>query len=246
MIKRIPIFAHRGASGYSLENTFKAFEKARKLEADGIELDVQCTKDNILVVYHDFDLFRLTGVKKNINACTYEELSNFPLGKPIFRKFSKERIPTLQQVIDWTNNYQIPLNIELKESLLTNQKPLIDILQRMLLPDGSHFSSFHDELIRIVKMQRPDFETAFIVTKAFDWNDLKTSTHFDVVHANKKYYKSKYLEACTKANKGVRFYAINGTETFLSNPHPLVIGWITDYPDRVAKIEKNKNKTDVQ
>ncbi|WP_421662195.1 glycerophosphodiester phosphodiesterase [Lysinibacillus telephonicus] len=238
MIKRIPIFAHRGASGYTLENTMKAFEKARRLGADGIELDVQCTKDNVLVVYHDFNLFRLTGVKKNIIECTYDELSNFALGKPLIRRFSKERIPTLKQVIDWANTHKMPLNIELKESLLNNQKPLIDMLQRMVLPEGSHFSSFHDELIRIVKMQRPDFETAFIVTKAFNWNDLITSTHFDAVHANKKYYKTKYLEACTKANKGIRFYAINGTESFLFDPHPLVIGWITDFPDRVAKIEK--------
>lgn len=240
MVKRIPIFAHRGASGYSLENTFKAFEKARKLGADGIELDIQCTKDNILVVFHDLDLYRLTGVKKNVNLCTYDELSNFPLGKPLIRRFSKERIPTLQQVVEWANNYQMPLNIELKESLLTNQKPLIDILQRMVLPNGSHFSSFHDELIRTVKLQRPDFETAYIVTKKFDWNDLKTSTHFDAVHANKRYYKAKYLDAFTNASKGIRFYAINGTESFLTNPHPLVIGWITDFPDRVAKKEKSQ------
>lgn len=240
MTKRIPIFAHRGASGYTLENTFKAFEKARKLGADGIELDVQCTKDNVLVVYHDFNLFRLTGVKKNIIDCTYDEISNFPLGKPLLRRLSKERIPTLKQVIEWANKCKMPLNIELKESLLTNQKPLKDMLQRVVLPEGSHFSSFHDELLRIVKMQRPEFETAFIVTKAFNWNDLITSTYFDAVHANKKYYKAKYLEVCEKANKGIRFYAINGAESFLYDPHPLVIGWITDFPDRVAKIEKIK------
>lgn len=44
MTRNISIFAHRGASGYALENTFKAFEKAKKMGADGIELDVQCTK----------------------------------------------------------------------------------------------------------------------------------------------------------------------------------------------------------
>ncbi len=240
MMKRIPIFAHRGASGYTLENTFKAFEKAKMLGADGIELDVQCTKDNVLVVYHDSNLFRLAGIRKNINECTYDEIEKCPIGKPLIRKFSKFRIPTLKQVIEWSNKNQMPLNIELKETLITNQKPLIDILQKMVLPDGSHFSSFHDELIRIVKMQRPDFKTAFIVTKAFDWNTLKTSTHFDAVHANKKYYKDKYFEACTNANKGIRFYGLIGTESFLYNPHPLVIGWITDFPDRLANIEKKK------
>lgn len=64
MTRNISIFAHRGASGYALENTFKAFEKAKKMGADGIELDVQCTKDSVLVVFHDIDLFRLTGKRK--------------------------------------------------------------------------------------------------------------------------------------------------------------------------------------
>ncbi len=66
MTNSIPIFAHRGASGYALENTFKAFEKARKLGADGVEIDIQLTKDDELIVYHDLDLFRLTGKRKKL------------------------------------------------------------------------------------------------------------------------------------------------------------------------------------
>ncbi|QCR32801.1 glycerophosphodiester phosphodiesterase family protein [Lysinibacillus sp. SGAir0095] len=247
MTNRIPIFAHRGASGYALENTLKAFEKARKLGADGIELDVQCTKDNCLVVYHDLDLFRLTGLKKKITECTYEELLSYPLGKHFFRKFSKERIPTLQKVVEWANLYSMPLNIELKESLLNNQKAIIDGLKGLALPKGSHFSSFHDELLKLVKMQRPDAQTAIIVTKKFNWQELRQQSHIDAVHAHKKYYKPEYFKACSSVGKGLRYYAITGKEKFLANPDTSVIGWITDFPDTVANAEKSKNnKTDVQ
>lgn len=242
MTNCIPIFAHRGASGYALENTLKAFEKARKLGADGIEIDIQLTKDHELIVYHDLDLFRLTGKRKKINECTYKELLNYPIGKHFFRKYSKERIPTFQQVVEWANGYQIPLNVELKESFLENTGPLITALQRVVLPEGSHFSSFHDELLRIVKMQRPDFQTAYIVTRKFDWNQLQSLSHIDVIHANKKYYKPSILDAVERAKKSIRFYSVNGNESFLSNPHPSVIGWITDYPDRVAKAEKRKKE----
>ena len=247
MTNRIPIFAHRGASGHALENSFKAFEKARKLGADGIELDVQCTKDNCLVVFHDLELFRLTGVKKKINECTSEELVNYPLGKHVLRRFSRDRIPTLQEVVEWAKFYNMPLNIELKESLLANRKAVIDGLKGLELPKGSHFSSFHDELMRIVKMQRPDVQTAIIVTKKFNWEELSEQSHIDAVHAHKKYYKPEYFKACTDAGKGLRYYSITGKESFIANPDPSVIGWITDYPDTVAKAEKQKNnKTDVQ
>lgn len=247
MTNRIPIFAHRGASGHALENTFKAFEKAKLLGADGIELDVHCTKDNRLVVYHDLDMIRLTGVRKKINECTCEELINYPIGQPVLRRFSKDRIPTFEDVAEWANLNNMPLNIELKESLLTNPKAIIDCLLRLRLPNGSHFSSFHDELMRLVKMQRPDFQTAIIVTKKFNWQDLAQLSHIDAVHAHKKYYQQKVFDACTDANKGLRFYAITGKETYLSDPDPSVIGWITDFPAVVAKAEKSKkNKRNVQ
>lgn len=49
----IQIWAHRGASEYAPENTLEAFQLAIDMKADGVELDVQFTKDRQLVVLHD-------------------------------------------------------------------------------------------------------------------------------------------------------------------------------------------------
>ena len=57
------VWAHRGASGYAPENTLEAFEMAVKQQADGVELDVQLTKDGELVVLHDETLDRTTDGK---------------------------------------------------------------------------------------------------------------------------------------------------------------------------------------
>lgn len=242
MANSIPIFAHRGASGYALENTFKAFEKARILGADGIELDVQCTKDNHLVVFHDIDLFRLTGIRKKINECTLVELMGYPLGKHLLRRFSKERIPTFEEVVKWAAHYNMPLNVELKETLLDNPNVLTSTLLKLELPNGSHFSSFHIELMKVVKMQRPDFQTAIIATKKFNWQELSKQTYVDVVHAHKRYYRPEYFNASHEAGKGLRYYAVTGKEPYLADPDSSVIGWITDFPDTVAKAAKRKNK----
>ena len=48
--EKTKVWAHRGASGYAPENTLDAFRKAVEMGADGIELDVQMTKDGELVV----------------------------------------------------------------------------------------------------------------------------------------------------------------------------------------------------
>lgn len=60
---RTKIFAHRGASAYAPENTLAAFDLAQRLGADGIELDVQLTKDGEVVVIHDETIDR-TGTGK--------------------------------------------------------------------------------------------------------------------------------------------------------------------------------------
>ncbi|MFJ6209993.1 glycerophosphodiester phosphodiesterase [Lysinibacillus sp. NPDC092081] len=229
----IPVFAHRGASAYALENTLKAFEKALELGADGIELDIQLSKEGIPIVYHDPQLSRLVGINKLVNECTIEELVSFKLGKPWRRLFSTYKIPTFDVVLAWANSQQLPLNIELKSTILDNKSALIQMLQGLILPAGSHFSSFHYELLEIVKQYKPDYETALIATKKIKWDLLSDYKAIDSVHMHKRYYKPRYLEACVTSDKACRFYAIDGDETFLLNPHPSVIGWITDFPDKV-------------
>ncbi|MGG2111770.1 glycerophosphodiester phosphodiesterase [Lysinibacillus pakistanensis] len=229
----IPVFAHRGASAYALENSFRAFEKALELGTDGIELDIQLSKEGIPVVYHDPQLSRLVGINKLVNECTVEELLSFKLGKPWRRFFSSYKIPTLDAVLAWANSHQLPLNIELKSTILDNKNALIQMLHKLILPVGSHFSSFHYELLEIVKQYRSDVETALIATKKLKWDLLSDYKAIDSVHMHKRYYKPRFLEACVASDKACRFYAIDGNEAFLTNPHPSVIGWITDYPDKV-------------
>ena len=223
-MEAVPIFAHRGASSFHLENTFPAFKKALEIGADGIELDVQLTKDGVLVVFHDVDLQRLAGSKKFVAHCEYDELIRYKIGKRFKRLFSRERIMSFQEVLSWANKENIALNVELKESLLNNEQVLKNLLPTLQLPLNSHFSSFHPSLLETIKAVRPDLETAFIVTKKFDWSTLSKHAFYDAIHAHKRYYKSHYLTACGAANIGMRFYGIQGNERFLKNPHPAVGG----------------------
>ena len=235
------VFAHRGACEHALENSLKAFKKAWELGADGIELDIQLSKEGIPVVYHDPQLSRLAGSNKLVNECSLEQLQSFKLGKPWKRLFSAYTIPTFEEVLVWANQRQMPLNIELKSTVLENTDALFRMLDGLQLPEGSHFSSFHYELLKIVKQYAPQFETALIATKKLNWDLLRDYQAIDCVHAHKKYYKPRYLEACVANDKTCRFYAIDGSEKFITNPHPIVIGWITDFPDRVIKEQKRTN-----
>ena len=231
--KHVKIFAHRGASGHALENTFQAFNKALEMKVDGIEIDLQCSIDGQFFVFHDLNLFRLAGVNRRIDDCLSEEIREYKIGRHIMRYFMNSRIPSVDSFITWLNKNPIAVNIELKESLLKHKKNLVTWLTDLELPKGSHFSSFYPELMQTVKQIRPEFEVAVIVTKQFKWDQLQSMDEIDAIHANKKYYKLQYLSAAQEANKPMRFYGINGNEPFLKKPHPIVVGWITDYPKKV-------------
>lgn len=238
MTSRVPIYAHRGASSHCVENTFAAFKKAKSLGADGIELDVQLSKDHVFVVFHDLDLKRMAGRRRNIAQCTFDELRTYKLGSRWTRCFFHNKMEALQTVIDWANEQNIALNIELKQSLLQREDHLREFLKDLQLPAASHFSSFHMSLLQIVKEVQPQMETAIIITKKFDWSQLSAARDYDVIHAHKKYYKRHYLKLCEQANIGIRFYGITGNEVYLKEPHRAVLGWITDFPNKVRKAQK--------
>ena len=104
------IIAHRGIfNNIDIpENSMKAFEKALKLNYP-IELDVQLTKDNVLVVLHDLSLKRMTGNSLILQELTYDEIKDFTL------IHTKEKIPKLKDVLKLIDD-QVFLDIEIKKT----------------------------------------------------------------------------------------------------------------------------------
>ncbi len=102
-------YAHRGLfdnRGAAPENSIPAFQRAVK-RGFGIEMDVQLTKDNIPVVFHDDTLGRACGIKGKVSDFTYEQLREFPLFS------SEDRIPLFKDVLASIDG-ETPLIVEIK------------------------------------------------------------------------------------------------------------------------------------
>jgi glycerophosphoryl diester phosphodiesterase len=74
------LFAHRGASSERPENTVAAFELGLELGADVLELDVHPSRDGVLVVSHDPDAWRSSGVARALAACDWSEIAQWDAG----------------------------------------------------------------------------------------------------------------------------------------------------------------------
>ena len=107
-------FGHRGYSGKYPENTMLAFQKAIEAGAEGIELDVQFSKDGKLVVIHDETLDRTTTGNGLVRDYTLDELKALDASYTYQGQYGVNRIPTLCEVLDYMSDKDAFTNIELK------------------------------------------------------------------------------------------------------------------------------------
>jgi len=107
------IVAHRGAMAEAPENTRAAFERALDYPIDGIELDVQLSRDGVAVVFHDASLKKINGVRKPVSAYSYHELCQMDWGAWFSADFAGEPILTLEETLERYGR-QTRLLIEIK------------------------------------------------------------------------------------------------------------------------------------
>lgn len=144
-------YAHRGLfdnAGVAPENTLAAFRKA--VEAGyGIELDVQLSKDDKLVVFHDATLKRMCGVAGHVWDYTLEELRKFKIGH------SNERIPTLEEFLEAVHG-KVPFILEYK--LYRTQTRVCELAEAVLQNyQGAYcIESFHPLALWWYRNNQPD------------------------------------------------------------------------------------------
>lgn len=153
------IFAHRGFSGYYPENTMLAFQKtAEESLADGIELDIQMTKDGELVIMHDETLDRTTNGSGYLKDYTLEELKTLSVGVNVKGFFPRQTIPTLREYFTWLKTIKLITNIELKTSVFEYkgiEEKLIAMVHESGLEEQIWYSSFNHYTIAKVKELMP-------------------------------------------------------------------------------------------
>lgn len=166
-------YAHRGLhdnASEAPENSMPAFKKA--VEAGyGIELDIQLTKDQQVVVFHDDLLQRVCGVEGKVSDYTYEQLQEFRLCK------SEERIPLFTEVLKLVDG-KVPLIVEFKGN---------DSTDTSLCPVGAEIlgnykglycvESFNPLMVAWYRKNRPQVVRGQLAERFFS-NTKKTVLYF--------------------------------------------------------------------
>jgi glycerophosphoryl diester phosphodiesterase len=108
------VIAHRGASGHTPENTLAAFERAVQLGAGFIETDLHLTRDAQFVAIHDATLERTTNGRGAVRDFTLAELRQLDAGMWFDREYMGQRIPTLDEVLEFARKNDVIFYLEVK------------------------------------------------------------------------------------------------------------------------------------
>lgn len=237
---RTKIWAHRGASGYVPENTLEAFRKAAEMKADGVELDVQMSKDGELVVIHDETVNRVSDGKGYVKDYTYEELRALDVSGSM-PGYGTVHIPTLEQVLEELKPTGLEVNIECKTGIFFYpglEEKVVKLVRDMNMTERIWCSSFNHESVLKVKKICPEMKTGFLIGDIIvDVADYAKRYGVQALHPALYHMQDEgLLERCRRNGLAVHVWTVNEREYIGRLGKAGADACITNYPDIAAEV----------
>lgn len=240
------IFAHRGLSGFYPENTILAFKKCLDLNIYGIELDVQRSKDNYLVVIHDEKVDRTFKGSGYVKDMTLKELKNLNSTFKGYEENKDCKIPTLEEVLTLFKPTEFIINIELKNNKVKYknlEKDVINLIKKFKMEKRVIISSFNLKSIKKCNKINPKIKTGYLVSKLSYNLRLKTKIfsklkriNCSAVNPDFILIDRKFVKKAHKKKLKVNAFTINNIFKVNELSKLGVDGIFTDYPNIISSI----------
>ena len=230
------VMAHRGLSADAPENTLYAFSDAISVGADFIELDVQQTRDGVLVVMHDSNLKRTTGMNKDIWDVDYADIQNLDAGSWFDPAYANARIPTLEETLQFVDK-RAKLNIEIKPTKHgsdTLEQDVAELITQYQYTDACYVTSFSYGSLKKVKEVNPEIRTGYLMSVAY--GQFYSLKYADAFSLNKVFVTSQVVNAAHQQGKQIFAWTVNSMSEVRSLCNLHVDSIITDDPVMVQNV----------
>lgn len=213
------IIAHRGYSKAFPENTLLAFKQAIAYPIDGIELDVQLTKDNVPVICHDETIDRTSNGNGWIKDMTLKDLKNcsFHYHFDTYYNHPECRLLTLEKFLNWAKPYNFMINIELKTDIIKYEKIeaiVLQLIDQFDINPRIILSSFNHESLRTAKKLNPDLAIGFLnATGILDPGDYCSKYQARHYHPHYRSLTPAAISNCQSQNIDINTYTVNDADT---------------------------------
>lgn len=215
--------AHRGDNelGRYTEHSFQAYDHAVINGADYLELDLQKTRDNVLVVSHDNNLGRVFGVDQDIEKNNFQDLRNV-------KNRAGEPIHSLQEVFDRYKLDKTKFMVETKDGQAGMEQILVKQIKQNGLENRILFESFSIDSLKKLAKLAPNIPRTQL---GGDYHDIGSNQYF-----SDGYYDKNAAEYLKKHDKGYILWGVNEPRKMRKMMANGVNGLITDFPERLKNV----------
>ncbi|RCW58620.1 glycerophosphodiester phosphodiesterase [Halanaerobium sp. ST460_2HS_T2] len=243
---RTKIIGHRGgAAGYP-ENTLAAFKKAVDFGADGVEFDVQLTRDGEVVVIHDELIDRTMTGSGLVKDYTLAELREMSAGEFFSPEFKAEKIPTLAEVLKVVKGLEV-INIELKNYLPYPrlEEKVLKLVDQFGLREQVIISSFNHYSLQKIKRLQPEMKTGcLLMSKMINAADYAFKRGFNALHLHFLTADQEVVEKAHFMGLQLNVYTVNFPDAVVGLLEKKVDMIMTDDIEMALEIrDKIENKS---
>jgi glycerophosphoryl diester phosphodiesterase len=229
------IVAHRGAAGRAPENTLASIRAAIEDRSDWVEIDVQETRDGEVIVVHDSDFMKLSGVPLKVWDGTLAQVEAIDVGGWFRPEFAGERVPTLEAVLETVGASDARLVIELKyyghdQDL---ERRVADLVERTGMTGRVAIMSLKYGGVLKMRGLRPDWTVGLLSATAI--GDL-SRLDADFLAVNLGMAKPGFIRRAHRAGKKVFVWTVNDPVTMSRVLSLGVDGVITDEPAMARQV----------
>lgn len=230
------LFGHRGARGLAPENTIPGIQTALQFGINFVEIDVQCSRDNKLVVMHDSEVDRTTNGHGFVHELDSGYIRSLDAGIKFNDSFKNTPVPFLEDIFDFIKDKEIRVNVEIKNApfrfdkiteLVAGAIAAYDYYNKIIV------SSFDHVILQQVRELDPKIHTAVLYAERLvHFEQYVKELGVSAVHPHYHWVTQELVNSMHKINIAVNTWVINDPQVYRYYSRMGVDSIGTDFPDR--------------
>jgi glycerophosphoryl diester phosphodiesterase len=229
----VKIAAHRGDIQQAPENSISSIRSALAKQVDAVEIDVQMSKDGVIVLNHDYTFERVAGLRASAHELTLAEMLTLDIrgawtGMPV------ERVPTLIEAMREVKG-KAKLIIEIKPYGQKEElaRKVAELVTAEEMAGECYVQSFDYSVLQTVRRANPDIPVGQILFAAAG---NVSSLDVDFYTISQNMLSKRFIQRAHRLDREVWVWTVNIERNMREVLTYDVDGIITDYPDRLQML----------
>lgn len=240
----IEVIGHRGSVAPYPENTVEAILFGILSGAKIIEIDLRLSKDNEVIISHNENLSRMTGINQNISDKTWHELSQLPIRKK-GKLFYLTRLIDVFKIVPRDTQFYLELKASNAPYSSNWDKALADkvisIIKKERMKKRCLIMSFNKDLIQYLKKKYPSSPAGIIVRTQTNLNTILNEARikYNCLALNQKLFKKSNLQILQNSDVPFIAWTVNSKRLWKKIASYRPYGIVTDFPDKFSDLYVN-------